>query len=123
MAANLNVEVKLADHPEVKRIVLAADPSYRRKTARVMAVETIALSGTYYGGGTRSTYTAVDLVTLKAGAAPQYDPPQFGGPKKPPVCEIPVGVAVVETGYFCGKVAQAYVNVRPSNMARLLPAA
>lgn len=113
------IELKAA--PEVAAIIRAADPSYRKRYAYLMPREAVELSGTYWSGGSRSTYTAVNLETGKSAGAPQYNPPQFGG--REPTVQIPEGVAIVQTGIFCGKPATAYVSVNPANMAKLLGAA
>jgi len=114
------LDINLAEHPEVRALIKAADPSYRRKTAVVKVADGIRLSRTFWDGGSRSTYTAVDMVTRAAVDAPQFAPPQFGGPTTPPTVKLPPNICVVETGVFCGKVSQAYVYVRPENMAALL---
>ena len=90
--------VTLKDHPEIKALVLAADHTYRKHEA-VIKVEThVTLSGTYWDGGTRSTYTAVDLATHRSQGAPHYNPPQFGGPTASPEVALPIGTVIVETG-------------------------
>ena len=116
-----STELKTA--PELVRVIRAADSTYRRKTASVIVTDSVELQGTYWDGGTRSTYHAVRLADMRSAGAPQYDPPQFGGPKATPNCKIPEGFAIVETGYFCGKVAQAYVYVNEANVTKLLPSA
>jgi len=114
--------VVLKCSPEVKRVILAADASYRKREARLLVQPEIDLYGTYWDGGTRYSYTAVDLVTGRSKGAPQFDPPQFGGPATTPRVSIPQGVAIVKTGMFCGKTATAYVYINPADAAPLLPA-
>jgi len=114
--------IDLKTAPELVKVIRAADSTYRKHQATLSASETVRLSGTYWDGGSRSTYTAVDLVTGRSKGAPQYDPPQFGGPMVDPVVAIPEGIAIVETGIFQGKQAIARVYVNPSNMAKLLTA-
>ena len=114
--------VVLKESPEVKAIVLAADSTYKKHEASLVVSETCELQGTSWSGGSRSTYTAVDVVTKRSKGAPQYAPPQFGGPQTTPVVQIPLGVVIVETGIFCGKKATAYIHIHPANVAQLLPA-
>lgn len=114
--------IDLKTAPELVKVIRAADSTYRKHQATLSASETVRLSGTYWDGGSRSEYTAVDLVTGRSKGAPQYDPPQFGGPLVDPVVAIPENIAIVETGIFQGKQATARVYVNPSNMAKLLPA-
>ena len=115
-------KIELKTAPELVKVIRAADPNYRKRQATLSASETVGLYGTYWDGGSRYTYTAVDLVTGRSKGAPQYDPPQFGGPRVDPVVAIPEGVAIVQTGIFLGKTATARVYVNPVNMAKLLPA-
>jgi hypothetical protein len=114
------IELKTA--PELLKVIRAADPNYRKRQATLSASETVGLYGTYWDGGSRSTYTAVDLLTGRSKGAPQYDPPQFGGPRIVPEVAIPEGIAIVQTGIFMGKTATASVYVNPANMAKLLTA-
>jgi hypothetical protein len=114
-------KVTLATAPEVKRVITAADPTYRKRDAFLRVTSQCTLSGTYWDGGSRSTYHAVDISTGRVLPAPQYNPPQFGGPRTDPTVDIPDGVAIVRTGVFCGKTATATVYVNPNTAAPLLP--
>ena len=113
--------VTLKDHPEVLRAIRAADPTYRKQKAFLFVSERVTLSGTYWDGGSRSEYTAVNLTTGRSAGAPQYAPPQFGGPRTAPEVDLPPDVSIVETGTFCGKTATATIYIHPQNMAKLLP--
>ena len=73
--------VTLKQHPEILRVIRAADPTYRKTKAFIYTRESVTLHGTYWDGGSRSTYTAVELATGRNKGAPQYAPPQFGGPE------------------------------------------
>lgn len=112
--------VTLKDHPEILRAIRAADPTYRKTKAFLFVRESVTLGGTYWDGGSRSTYTAVDLASGRSKGAPQYAPPQFGGPRQAPEVTLSPDVAIVKTGVFQGKTATATVYVHPVNMARLL---
>lgn len=112
--------VDLKSHPEIKRVILAADSSYKKHKAFFNVKETVTLHGTYWDGGTRSTYTAVSIVEGKSKGAPQYPPAIFGGPQTAPQITIPQGIAIIETGVFCGKTATASVTISPADAAKLL---
>ena len=112
--------VTLRTAPEIARIIKAADPNYRKREASILARETVAISATYWDEGSRSTYHAVELATLRQLPAPHYNPPQFGGPATDPTVAIPEGVAIVCTGVFQGKTATARVYVNPSNLTKLI---
>jgi len=115
--------VTLKQHPEILRVIRAAAPDYRKQQAYLIVCERVTLSDTYWDGGSRSEYAAVNLTTGRHAGAPQYAPPQFGGPRTAPEVDLPAGVAIVRTGTFCGKPATAAVYVNPANMAKLLPEA
>jgi hypothetical protein len=112
--------VSLKTAPELLAVIRAASPSYRKHNARVVITDSVELNGTYWSGGSRSTYTAVNLATMETGRAAQYAPPQFGGPAQSLRVAIPMGVVIVETGIFCGKAATACVYMHPANVQALL---
>ena len=114
--------ISLSEHPEILAVIRAVAPKYRKRSAILHAATSVELSGTYWDGGSRSSYDAVNLSTRRVGSAPQYAPPQFGGPVDTPRVEIPEGVAIVRTGFFCGKQAAATVYINPANMAKLIGA-
>jgi len=113
------IELKTA--PELIRVIRAADGAYRKTKAFLRVQPTCTLHGTYWDGGSRTTYTAINLSTMRAATADQFAPPQFGGPAQAPTVDIPEGIAIVATGVFCGKPATASVYINPANAARLLP--
>lgn len=114
--------IQLKTAPELLRVIRAAMPSYKKHTATLFVTERVTLSGTYWSGGSRSSYYAVDLATGVCSGAPHYNPPQFGGPQRDPEVEVPEGVAIVKGGIFMGKPATATVFINPANAAKLLPA-
>lgn len=114
--------IALKTAPELARVIRAADPTYRKREACLLVRERVMLSGTYWDGGSRSTYHAVDLRTLRTLPAPQYNPPQYCGPSTDPVVEIPESVAIVKTGVFMGKTATATVYIHPNNATRFIGA-
>ena len=115
-------KLSLKDHPEVRRVIQAAAPQYRKREVYFNVEETVALTGTYWSEGSHYSYHAIELTTGRTVAAPQFDPPQFGGPRVTPRVAIPEGIAIVRTGTFCGKPATASIYICPANAAKLLPA-
>ena len=108
--------VTLSGFPEIARLM---PQGYKKRKAFIQSREKITLSHTYWDGGSRSSYTIVNLTTGKT----TYDsyatvPPQFGGVA--PVVEIDNDIAIIETGVFCGKPATASVFVSPENYNKLL---
>ncbi len=114
--------VELKQHPEIARVVRAVAPGYKKHKAFFSVSESVSISNTFWDGGSRSTYTAVRLSDGFSLGAPQYAPAAFGGPREAPTAAIPQGVAIVETGVFCGKTATAHVHICPADAAKLLKA-
>lgn len=112
--------IELAQQREFKRVIQAADSTYKKRKAFFYVGGSVTLNGTYWDGGSRSTYTAVRLSDGYSLGAPQYAPAMFGGPATAPCVQIPPGVAIVKTGYFCGKTSIASVYVNPGDVAKLL---
>mgnify|MGYP001615458670 CR=1 FL=1 len=118
--------IALKDYPEAKRLILAADPTYKKLKAYIVVSEKCTLSGTYWSGGSRSQYAAVDMATMQAKDADSYqgrtlgNPEAYGGAATPTV-EIPEGIAIICTGISDGKTQTAFININPANAAKLLP--
>lgn len=105
--------------PTVIRLMRAVGS--RKRSAHYVVTDRVELHGTYWDGGSRSTYTAVRLSDGRTVTAPQYDPPQFGGPRTAPTCEVPEGICIVSHGTFCGKPATPCFYINPADATRLLP--
>lgn len=110
------------EYPELLAVIRAAFPSYRKHKVIVSVTDSVELAGTFWDGGSRSSYVAVELASNRSKGAPQYAPPQFGGPRVAPRVTLPVGVAIVECGTFQGKPATAHVFIHPDNATKFLPA-
>lgn len=115
--------LELAKHPELTRVIRAVAPKYRKHKVIVNVTESVTLHGTYWSGGSRSTYHAVNLSNMVCSGSPRYNPPQFGGPQADPQVVLPEGAAIVSLGVFCGKTATATIFLNPANVAKLLPGA
>ena len=88
--------------------------SKKRKAMVARPTTTVALSGTYWDGGSRSDYFLVDLNTMQVKALSHHAPIQFGGPKEDPVVNLEPHQAVVCAGTFCGKPATPTVYFHPA---------
>lgn len=110
--------VDLKDHPDIQRVIRAASSGYRKHKAILVATTGIEMNDMYWSGGSRSSYSAVNLKTLAVGSAGQQNPPQFGG--KTPQVAIPEGAVIVKLGTFCGRPATATVFINPANMPPVL---
>lgn len=117
----MNSILELKDHPEILRVIRFASPKYRKHKCILVVATTVSLDGTYWSGGSVSSYTAVNMETGACRTMAAVNPPQFGGPKQSPNVELPEGAAIVKLGFFCGKPSTATVFVNPANVAKLLP--
>jgi hypothetical protein len=107
--------VTLSGFPEIARLMPVG---YKKRKAFIQSRTEKSLSNTYWDGGSRSSYTIVNIITGQITTCAQYAPPQFGGTE--PVVEIDNDIAIIETGVFCGKPATASVFVSPENYNKLL---
>ena len=114
--------ITIKDYPFIRRLI-AKVTNNRKQKAIITFCDKVTLSGTFWDGGSRSTYTLVTWSTdnpndMVAQPLAQYAPPQFGGPKQDPVVVIGDNQAVVETGIFCGKVAAPHVFIREFTLTK-----
>jgi hypothetical protein len=113
-------------HPFVRQLLALTFPDYRgrriflERTARPVDVRS------YWSGGSRSYFAAVDLRTLRAVVLPQNGTPYDGGPIAPNGVVIPPGRALVEHA-IRGSWQAIYVHVAadaplPESVVPALPA-
>lgn len=105
--------IQLKEHPAIAALVR---PLSRKHKAFVQRTDTVVLSGTYWSGGSRSSYFLVDIASKKATPLDHVAPAQYGGPKNDPVQTLQPGQAVVEAGVFCGKPATPTVYLHEDEM-------
>lgn len=105
--------VNTKDSPMLQEIMKAL--SVRKQTANVLSAVEVPLSGTWWDGGSRSMYFVYNLISQRATKLPQYDPPQYGGPKETPIHVIADGTVLVRNDQ---RGQQKYITVyarRPAN--------
>lgn len=102
---------------------IAKEFGYRKRKVSIVATETVTLRGVNWSGGTIREYTPLSLSSGNAAhsvrgkfsrAAPWNN--EYEG------LEVPLadGLAIVETGFFCGHKSQMTIYVHPSNMPALI---
>jgi len=118
--ANMSI-LKLCDYPTLRVLMREAFPSYRKKSVIVTDYPQteVTLSGTFWDGGSRSSYCRVHLhtPTVEHLSAPS-SPPQFGGAPAP-TAKLDETSMVVELGTFRGKPATAHIFALPAVIAFL----
>ena len=105
----------------VKPIILATFPDYRKRKVYLKSQTEVTLSDLNWSGGSKSEYRACTIdgkeIPSKynlGGPAPWNNP--FEGKK----IDIPIGVVIVEGGFFCGKERTLYLYINPANMPKYL---
>jgi hypothetical protein len=129
--------IELKSAPEVKKVILAAFPEYKKHNAFLSAFHPMNINS-YWDGGSKDYYAIVELATMKRKSLPTSTHPYFdvtarGNANKEndiisvdhvgniTLKELPEGFALVQSGVFCGKPATAHVFLNPDNFAKLLP--
>lgn len=87
-------------------IAKAAFPGWKGRKLSVRNVESVTLTGTYWSGGSKNEFVAVELSSLRTSPADARlgDPSVFGGiGDSCPTIKIPAGYAIVEHVIFRGK--------------------
>lgn len=132
-------KIELKTAPEVKRVVLAAFPSYRKHNAWLSAFPESGMNvNSYWDGGSKDEYAIVDLATMRtkpmpSSTHPYFDVARYGIQGSNDLVEVsdrgnitlkqlPENFAIVRAGTFCGKAATAHVFIPAANMPRLLEA-
>lgn len=132
----MHTRVELSKAPEVKAVVQAAFPSYRKHNAYIGAFYPTRINS-YWDGGSRAEFALVELATLRCKPLPTASHPYFdvmargipAGENEAVTVDtagnvmlkiLPEGIALVEAGTFCGKAATARVSLHPNNLAKLL---
>ena len=107
-------------HMDIKAIGKTAYPDYRGRKFRLSTRQPVDVRS-YWDGGSRDYFVAIDLKTMRTMAVPQNGTPFDGGPIRPNGVEVPTGFAIVEHSYFCGKDIGLTIHVQ-EDTSRMLTA-
>lgn len=130
--------ITLSEHPEVKRIVNAAFPSYKKHKVFLSVFYEGLNINSYWDGGSRHEFAIVEMASMQRKLLPTSTHPYFDIVRRGlasmtlpdlktdhvgniALVRLPDGYAVVAAGTFCGKPATAHVYVNASNLSKLLP--
>jgi hypothetical protein len=105
---------------ELRAMARVAFPSYNGRTYELDASGVVDVRS-YWSGGSRDTFVAVNLATRRTLAVPQNGTPFDGGPIARDGVAIPLGFAIVEHSIFCGRDVGITFHVHPNAAAQLLP--
>jgi hypothetical protein len=97
---------------------------YKGKRIRVSVTErvTIPMDAGLWSGGTRRVFHAVRLADGKQLPMVNHDAAPWGTGRTDQAYQIERGIAVLETGSFCGKDSGLHFHVHPLDAAPMLPA-
>lgn len=116
MAYGIEIRTK-----EVKPIIKATFPKYRKLTVRVIATEKVTFSGLNWSGGTISDYKACTIDGKPIDSKHDMSMPHpWNNPFEGLTIDLPRGAVVVESGFFCGHKRQIYIYVNPEDMPKWL---
>lgn len=110
--------------PTVKRIALAAFPSYAGRSFAVAPFVggSSKRLDSFWSGRSRDYWQLVHVETLRTIPIPENGTPFSNGGQIFTISELPEGAALVQHCIFSGKDLGVTVYVRPENLAPLLPA-
>jgi len=103
---------------------IPASIGYNGRMFKVEICEQVELHDTYWSGGTRSSYHAVDLLrNLVSGSITKDSAPAgFGRDLDGSAIRLSPGNAIVKHTIFCGKDMGLTIFIHPDNAPKFLPA-
>ncbi len=121
--------IELKNEPEMKRLILAAFPGYKKHRAFLSTFHGGITLNSYWDGGSRDEYAIVDRATMRRKLLPTSTHPYFDVAKigvhgenefvsidtrgNITLNQLPAGYALIAAGTFCGKAATAHVYLAP----------
>ena len=119
MQSGLNyIEVKTS---EVKHIINATFPDYRKKKVLVWPATSVTLHDLNWSGGTKSEYRACSVDGKSNGKHVDTGrPAPWNNPYEGLTIPLPIDCVVAKAGYFCGKPSTMYLYIHPENMPKYL---
>jgi|GEM_PF-2620436 len=109
-----------AEYAAALRIVRAALPAYAKHSILLAVTDSVTLSGRYWSGGSRATYTGLSKEFGGYAGGQGWRPArQFPGQVAPPfgpggdseTVTLSDTYCVVESGVFCGRPATAHLFI------------
>jgi hypothetical protein len=114
-------ELKVSKRDDsIRSIVGATFPEYRGRKITVRVQQYPLHIESYWSGGSRSYFAAVNLRTMATVSVPQNGTPFDGGPIAADGVIIPEGFAIVEHCIFSGKDLGLRIHVNEASLPRLL---
>ena len=106
---------------EIKHIINATFPGYRKREVIVEARETVTFHDLNWGDGTKSEYRACYVTGAASDRRLDMSrPAPWANPYEGLTLPIPIDCIVVEGGYFCGQERMLRLYVNPANMPKFI---
>jgi hypothetical protein len=106
---------------DFQAIIRATFPQYKKHSVYLSAAESVSLSSLNWSGGSRSEYRAC---TSDGKPIPNKfnmsAPAPWENPFEGLQCNIPQGVCIVSSGFFCGKQSTLHIYFNPADMPKQL---
>lgn len=117
------LELPMRDFAALVRVADAT--AARKRKVFVYPRGSVTFQDLNWSGGTKSEYTAIELATgKKVGDMSRWNMTWPGDNKaEGATIDVPPGVVVVRTGWFCGKTSTPSIYCNPADMPALLPGA
>ena len=108
---------------EVKDIVAATFPDYRKREVNIEARESVTFHDLNWSGGTKAEYRACHITgATNDRRLDMGRPAPWNNPYEGLTVQIPLDCIVVEGGYFCGQERMLRLYVHPANMPKFITA-
>jgi len=108
--------------PDVKSMARMAFPGYTGRKFKLDNSGHPVNVTSYWDGGSRDYYSAVNLSTGTRIDVPQNGTPFDGGPVAPDGVTVPAGYVIAQHSIFCGKDMGLTFYVNPETATQFLPA-
>ena len=114
--------IHLEPTAEIKRMAKLAFPNYTGRKFKLNNSGRPVNVTSYWDGGSRDYYAAVNLTTGESLAVPQNGTPFDGGPIEPNGVRVPAGFVIAEHSIFAGQDMGITFHVDPETATAFLPA-
>ena len=113
--------IHLEPTQDIKALSRKAFPGYTGRTYKLDNSGRPVNVTSYWDGGSRDYYTAINLSTGETLPVPQNGTPFDGGPIAPDGVIVPAGFVIAEHSIFCGKDLGITFHVDPNTATAFLP--
>jgi hypothetical protein len=113
--------IHLEPTPDVKRLASQTFPNYKGRKFKLDNSGHPVNVTSYWDGGSRDYYVALNLATGQTLPVPQNGTPFDGGPVAPNGVKVPQGYVIAEHSIFMGKDSGITFYVDPQSATQFLP--